>query len=373
MSAKPNAAKAGRKPKPNNSNNSKNDSKKKRTVKVRSVRGIEQHTAPNAAWQEQSCLSQAVRAYVHAIVDPFDALPCSVPNQPPLMTRPAKYWSKGTFSTSSVAAAQDTGFIACVPINGVFNNASFIYYNSAAYSSTIVDVTTAGQFTTVASNADYPLADFSAATKTARIVAAGLRIRNITPALTRGGQCVGLAEPAHGTLNGLSIQGFNAYQESNKHGPKETASWIELLWRPAESDDMDFYSTFAPGNSVNGACLGFLIQGPAANPQSYEYEAYGIYELQGQLVTSKTFSVADTKGYEAITNTLVAAPKLHKSHVRDENMPKAAEKAAEHVVKHMQSHDSHSRYPPPDHQEKSFMSTALDLAPSFFNLIGSFL
>jgi hypothetical protein len=364
-------------------NKQKNGNPKGQTQKVGSSKGKNLRAAarqeseeyvPGPRWNDTSSLSAAVTNYVCALVDPFEAEPCTVPNQPPLMTRPCKYWAKGTFSTSPVAGANDTGFVVMCPIDGMFNDGDFVFTNSNALAVPNVDLTTAGAQTPFFSNADYPFADFGATAKSGRVVACGLRVRNITPSFSKGGQCGGLAEPSHGSLSGFTLTGLDAYQESARHGGRDLNSWIELLWRPVASGDMDFsYAAVAP-TAPDGFSLGFIVVAPAGSPQTYEFEAYLICELQGQLVTSKTFSIADSKGYDAVANTLVAAPKLHKPHVRDDKIPLAAHKAADHINKHMTSHDGRSRRPPPPRQEdKSFMSTALDLAPSFFNLIGSFL
>ncbi len=322
-------------------------------------------------WADEDVLSPAISQYIDAIVDPFEAPPCSLPNQPPLMTRPAKYWTKGTFSSSPVAGAGGVGFVIMNPGSGISNNTPSVLTNSAALALPQIDITTAGAFTNYFSNADYPAADFGAAAKQGRVVAAGLRIRNITPNLSRGGQCIGLASPAHETLSGLTVTNLDAFQESARHGGKDLSSWIEVTWRPVDTDDYDFMITFPAANQPNGATLGFIVVAPSGSPQTYEFEAYGIYELQGQLVTSKTFSVADSKGFDAVSNSLVAAPKLHKPHVRDEKMRGAAKLAANFVVKHMSTHGGPA-YPPPKQEHKNILTQVLDMAPSFLNAVGTF-
>lgn len=344
---------------------------KRYRASARGAAGVAEDDRPY--WADDNILSPAVSQYMHALVDPWEAIPCSVPNQPPLMTRPSKYWARGTFSTSPVAGANGFGFIAVSPFNGVANDGDFVFYNSQALALPLIDVTTAGQFTLANSNADYQVSEFSGLTpKSARVVSCGLRIRNLTSALTRGGQCIGLAEPSHGTISTMTVTGMDAYQESARHGAKDLSQWIELLWRPVDTDDMDFNSTFFNPNVPNGVDMGFILVAPAGAPQTYEFEAFGIYELQGQLVTGKSFSVADTKGYDAVANTLVISPKLHKPHVRDQRIPEAAQKAANHVVKHMQTHGG-QRYPPPKPADKSFVSSVLDMAPGIMSIMGAIL
>jgi len=226
------------------------------------------------------------------------------------------------------------------PTFGVTNDAGMVVINSAALPTPTIDLTNAANFAFFTSNSDYAVANFGATNAAnsvqARVVAFGLRIRNITPALTRGGQCVGLAHPAHASLDTFTVADMDAFAESGRHSGKDLGSWIELTWRPVDSDDTDFFYTFAAPNAPDAGTLGFLAVAPSASPQTYEYEAYGLYEIQGN-IGDKAISIADPTGHAAVSNTLVAAQKLHKPHVRDERLPGAAHRATEEMVKKHQS------------------------------------
>lgn len=277
-------------------------------------------------------MSKYSKAYLHALADPFEAPPCILPSFPALLVRPVKVWAKGTFSTVSAGAAQDYGFAVLSPYLSIANDFSMVVTNSNALATKTIDLTTGGASIGFGSNSEYNSTNFGQQLAQYRVVAAGLRIRNITPNLTKGGQTVGLAEPSHASVDGLNVAGFDLYLESARHSAKDLGSWIQLVWRPVDTDDADFNFTFPTATSVNGYNMGFQVVAPAGNPQSYEFEGYAIIEVQGKNVVGKIPSIADTKGFEAINNTIVASRTLHIPHVRDERIVPAAQAHANNIM-----------------------------------------
>lgn len=346
--------------------NNNNNNKKKQSSSGAQKRQVDRFQALNSGSYRDAfnpqVLSAATTAYLHAASDPFEAPPCAVPNSPALMTAPRKVWSKGSFSSSTVPAALDTGFIVISPETGMVNDLAVGYTNSAALAVPNVNL---GASVATFSNSEFTSAALGPNAMQARVVSVGLRIRNITPSLTRGGQCIGLTEPAHGSVNGFTVAIMDSYNESERHGGKELSQWLELIWHPVDTDDYDFVSV--PNVTP---CMGFIVTAPSASPQTYEYEIYGIYEYQGRNVIGKVFSVADSRGYEAVANTIVSSPKLHKSHTRDERLPEATHKAATHMLTHHMSGNMSKKKEVPE-KDKSFLSTVLGMAPSIFNLVSS--
>lgn len=286
----------------------------------------------SSGWLPMASMSKYSRAYLHALADPFEAPPCILPSFPALLVRPVKVWAKGTFSTVSAGPAQDYGFIVLSPYLSIANDFSMVVTNSNALATQTIDLVTGGASTGYTSNSEYSSPNFGAQLAQYRVVAGGLRIRNITPNLTKGGQTVGLAEPSHASVNGMNVAAFDLYLESARHSAKDLGNWIQLVWRPVDTDDADFNFTFPTATSVNGYNMGFQIVAPSGNPQTYEFEGYAIIELQGKNVVGKIPSVADTKGFEAINNTIVASRTLHVPHVRDERIVPAAQAHADNIM-----------------------------------------
>lgn len=285
-------------------------------------------------------MGNSAKRYLHALVDPFDAPPCIVPSFPALLVRPIKVWSKGTFSTVSggAPAADGFGFIVACPSYGPAGDYNIVYANNNTLTTSTIDLQTAGVGTGSLSNSEYKFADFGEQKAQYRVVSCGLRIRNITPALTRGGQTIGLTEPSHSSMDGFDVNRMDSYSESARHSAKDLGSWIQLVWRPVDTDDADFQFTFPTAYQLNGYDMGFVVIAPSGNPQTYEFECYGLYEIQGSNVTSKVASVADTKGFEAINNVMVSARTLHRPHVRDDRLVPAAMAHADDTLVNQMTH-----------------------------------
>jgi hypothetical protein len=253
----------------------------------------------------------------------------------------------------------DFGYIAIAPAAGAAGaNSGFVITSNNALNAATIDLNNAPVNTVWTSNSEYDFADFGANLAQYRIVGVGVRIRNITPALTKGGQCIGLAEPSHSVITNMTTGDFDAYSESARHSAKDLGSWIQLVWRPVDSDDADFQFTFpTPAvGSINGFCMGFIIVPPAGSPQTYEFEAYGLYEIQGKNVTSKRFSIADTSGFEATSNAVVQSTNLYRPHVRDPQMVSMATVASEHILNNEMS----ATHSPPAHLTRAGSKVSSD-------------
>lgn len=349
----------------NNNKNSKQTSSAKQNKNRRQIQGSRKknnYEALSSYPKQGFVLSNAAGLYARALSDPFQSEACAVPSSPALMTSCRKVWSRGKVDTTTVGL--NSGFIVASPENGAMSDLPTVAINNATWTGGAIN-TSAGTTSTFPSNAEYPIASFGQGKIQTRLVAYGLRIKNTTSLQFRGGSVVGLAEPSHADLNGFTLNDFNSYSEAANFSKAE--DWVELLWRPVDTDDYDFYYTI-----TNGYTMGFYITAPnSASQQTYDWEIFGLYEYQGKNVTGKTHSVADDVGSNAVANTMVAAAKLHQPHMRDERIAETTHQAANHMLKHKMT----PHHPANNNSSESsgLFSSVLNLAPSAFNLLGALL
>lgn len=304
------------------------------------------------------------------LLNPFADGPdgACIPDAPALMTRRTKVWTKGTFSTSTDPAGLGTGYIIIDPLSAFAGDRIWVYTNSINRSGVTINITTAGQFVTYQSNSEYVTADLAPGNLQCRVVSCGLRIQNITAALTKGGFITGLHEPAHSSLVGQQIATMDLYEESSGRLNADSDKWTTLTYRPVDSDDLDWQSAFpaiaGPGSS-NNTYMAFIVQSPTVTgSQLYQFEAFANFEIQGARAIGKVPSHADPQGYAAVNAMTVFSKKPHSPHQEDsKKLASAMVKGSEHYLNH------HMSQPSPPHEKKkdsgsSIWSDLLGVVPS---------
>lgn len=360
-----------------NNNNSatkkkvKQNQARQKTARQKTVAKVRSQPQVQSNW---SPLSPAATAYARALTNPFDAEVCGVPNIPAILTKKLKVWSKGTFTTSTAAAANGVSWITVNPFAAAANDQEWVKTNSPASPIPSIDVVTAANYTAYNSNSEFAAASFGVVSAQKRVVATGLKIKNLTPDINIGGKTIGLLEPTHGSLHGFAETGMNAFVESEIHTGRDLKKPLVLLWYTSDTNDTNMTSSFPADNAQNGACMGFIVVAPPANPQTYEFEAYAIVEIQGVNVTGKDLSIADSTGFEAVQNTMTSSHKLHKPHVQDSRIGDHAVVAANHMVVTQQS----SRAAPPTKpkappQQKNLLGDVLGIAAPLITGIANWL
>jgi len=146
------------------------------------------------------------------------------------------------------------------------------------------------------------------------MVACGLRVRNVTPMLSRGGALVGCESLNHGALNGLGLADL-MLMDTSERVSATTNNWHSVVWHPQDEDENDFLSfeDVAPVDMFSNATLAFTAQAPPGSAQTYEFEGYVVFEAKGQSVHGLTPSLSDPAGYAAVQNATssVAQRKPH--------------------------------------------------------------
>lgn len=255
------------------------------------------------------CLSGCARDYARALVNPFTGPLACVPSFPALMTRRMRCWSKGTFTTSST---NSFGYILAEPTNMVVNDVDAVACSTAASNVTVAANTVAGDpnIALFRSNSEYVQAQIGSGAGLVqyRIVAMGIRIRYIGTNLNQGGIINGLHEPDHDTLVGNGISQFDAQTEARRL--PVTRNWATVVFKPVNSVNFNFANATG-GSSTNTAWyMGFVLQS-AVPSQTYEFEVYAIYELEGRIIRGKTPSHADPVGLSSVTAVAATTDSLY--------------------------------------------------------------
>lgn len=242
--------------------------------------------------------------YLKVLENPFTGQVSCVPTLVNFPTMKHSVRAQGTFVTSS-----DTGFGFCsfAPWSMIFNNGAgglnSIYTSESTYLG-IVFATSGTGVLQYGSNSPY-INTMTRQQISGRLVAAGLRVRNITPRLYAGGQLIGLESLAHSNLTGLNISDA-LLQDTCSRLPAGDTAWKSVVWHPQDDDEFDFLGADEFG-ALQTVILGFGAQAPpvpdGTQAQIYEFEAVACFEALGSLVHGLSPSPADPLGLAAVRNS----------------------------------------------------------------------
>lgn len=300
-------------------------------------------------------ISGCAADYANSLGNPFSGPDkACIPDFPPLDTNKSRIWIKGTTSTSSNATAAGFGWLVMYPELFAVSDAMGVIANQPTSVATTIRIPgDANALQIGAPNAPY-LTALVGSGKTQvqyRVVSAGLRMRNISAVLQRGGYVTGMMHPAHATLSVLGSADINSWKESSFF-PGDTTEWLTCLYRPVADADTDFKITVPVNTNANPNAyyMGFAIQAADTsgnNPQTYEFEAFVNIEYMGAIVVSKTPSHVDEVGFGAVAATTIMAQPLLKPHnLNSDDVGLAMVHATNHYI-HTSTSGAHLSTPPP--------------------------
>lgn len=231
-----------------------------------------------------------VREWVDLVSNPYRTPDrVCMPLPPAMPAASVTVWVKGVFVTGTTP---EKGYVAVNTRQMTTSDLSGVVYTSSAYAGTTIAASGTG-IASGYSNSPYPEADYgddpAVADMQSRIVAAGLRVRNITAVVDRGGRLQLLAEPDHKTLLGSDYTDLTAY-DCSESGNTD-GNWSSVEWVPARSSDSS-YSSVPTGNYTMAA----MAAAPAGKPQSYEYEAWTHFQVIGAKARGKQRVKVDVVG-----------------------------------------------------------------------------
>lgn len=260
-------------------------------------------------------MSQCSNSYMRCLQDPFSGPLAGIPDYPVLQTRKARYFAKGSFSTSNTTGF---GYIVFTPetlsVNDVpAGSLAPVDFSTAAFPLAQINILGAGTGLALG-NSDYASASFGAAAVLAeyRIVAAGLRFRYIGTELNMGGSISALHEPNHQTLNGATLPQMLGYPETMTL--PVTRRWTNIVYKPVLITDQQYKNQFpqytGTQNDVASAYMAAIITAPVPTvAMPFEFQAYVVVEFNGRNIQGRTPSYYDPLGYAMTQNWALHALK----------------------------------------------------------------
>jgi len=268
-------------------------------------------------------LSECARSYKDVLRNPFTGRVACIPTA---LSVPSMKISLRTYGVT-ITGTNGTGGIVCNPFMALYNDANtptpinvaaHVITTTAAYTGAGLPASSSTGSGAQGSNSPYTTATPAPSQLAGRLVAAGLRIRNITSVLNRAGQVIGLESPSHSALVSGSMGAISSVQQSGLGDIN--GKWNTLTYHPVDENEYDYYSYATLGSPVNSGnvtfgaanngpfsyCLAFLFQAPTTTPQTYEFETYTVFEVTGSLIQGMTPNVADPTGVAKVQNSFNA-------------------------------------------------------------------
>lgn len=252
-------------------------------------------------------MSECAQRYMAVLNNPFSGATACVPSEFNFPTMKHSVRCSGTFSTSSTSGF---GCVFLSPWQAMYLHSSPTTHGAVGFTDgTYLGTTFPAPFAAVTgvtyqdTNTPYSSADTAARTS-GRLVAAGLRVRNTTANLSRGGILIGSETLNHTDLGGETIASL-LNQDTSERCSSITEKWTSIVFHPQQAQEIGFLSGASTDNSANGfssAVLGFAAQTPASSPQTYEWEAFVAFEVKGESAHGLSPSESDPVGFAKVQN-----------------------------------------------------------------------
>lgn len=275
-------------------------------------------------------LSKPASDYIKLLADPASAPLTGIPCTPVFYSGLQRVHLKGT-ATSGTAGV---GFVVLSPQAAIAKDNIAVEASTALYAGTKVDCVAAAGTAGFLSNSSWVTANIGDNAVTYRVVAACLRLINDSTALNVEGNCTGLLEPNHSTLDQLDQPALLAYDEAETlNARKMLEEYHQVIYRPVKPNDLDFLNTVTNINAAqDGGCMAFLFTNKNANPQTYYFEAYVVFEALGPPVRNKTMSSADQVGHDAAHTVVAASRVMSRVHAVSADLGATAVRAANGII-----------------------------------------
>jgi hypothetical protein len=292
--------------------------------------------------------SPCAAEYMRSLADPCMSMPSCIPNGIPTNSLKAQTFAKGTFSgssadnTASPLSYNGTAFVTLKPYLGQIadQHDSFgapVLSSFSGGSSTGTEGTTLNNVSSGSTlqsnytNSSFTEAQLSAASFNWRLVSACIRARFMGSTMHDSGRMIGLVEPDHADLTGLTASQLEAYDEATKVEFRDVGNqWFEVKYNgPTTAQEFQWLGdetagTFANiGNAFMAVAVTNCESGVAGVPFSGEWEVYCNYEYIGAIVRGKTISFADPAGFSAAISVASNFSKIQKETANDKNPNKS--------------------------------------------------
>lgn len=268
-------------------------------------------------------LSQTARDYMSTVMDPQGGPLVGIPDGSAVTSQKLRVWSRGTLVAGNGSTTGDLS-IYFNPIGCLTNTQACLTWAVPSTANTLNSAFSQGGGSALC-NGPYSIASLAAGNYTSgRLVSAELRLRYIGTELNKGGEIIGLQQPTHESIVGITTSAMLAHSSANRYNVNLTNDWYRLAYRPADNDDL-FYLFGSNGSTAfNGtynaagtqAGQGIIyndslpfcavyITGPSTTiSNSFEFEVWAVVEFTGQNVPGRTINHPDVQGYQCVISSL---------------------------------------------------------------------
>lgn len=256
-------------------------------------------------------MAACTRDYLKALENPFSGASACIPSEFNFPSLKQSVMAYGTFATG----AGGVGWVSVIPFACPYvgtGSGSYwpnpIGYTSGGFTGTTFTNYVNPNVGTSSCNSPY-LSNFTDTAVGTRLVGCGLRVRNVTPLLNRGGSLIGLEELNHQSLSLASFSASTMMLEDIARPMSSTSDeWQSVVYHPQAPQEINWYYAFQayPPTYVTGPYdtdfLGFLATSNAVTPQTYEWQVVCAFEAKGTLVHGLSPSLSDPSGFAAVQN-----------------------------------------------------------------------
>lgn len=240
------------------------------------------------------------------LANPFSGRTACIPTSFNFPSQKCFARAQGTFYTGNLGF----GFVAVNPWAGMWTGGTASpFATSSDSNNTATTIAVSGDnIRPNNSNSPFPVASNQSGVE-CRLVACGLRVRNVTPLMYRGGTLVGAEMLNHTTSVGNDMSTL-LLQTTAERCSSTSNKWSYVTYHPEDEDEFDFIggasSNVAPGTMYSNQVLVFVANAAASvedlGAQLYEWEACVVFEAKGTQASSLTPSMSDPTGLAAIQN-----------------------------------------------------------------------
>lgn len=242
-----------------------------------------------------------------------------MPDGSSVTSQKVRVWSRGTI-TAPASGVTDVS-IYFNPIGAITNTQAVMTWGQPATAGTLNS--TFAQTSYALCNGPYSGAELVPSQFTdARLVSFEARIRYMGTELNRGGEIIGLQQPTHEPVIGMSTSTMLGHSSAVRFNVTQNRGWFKLGYRPCDVEDAYYLNTqsapstqynanyLSAGTAAVGAVyqdgepfMGAYITNPTAS-QPYEFEIWAVVEYTGLNVVGKTINTPDVQGYHCVLAAL---------------------------------------------------------------------
>jgi len=304
---------------------------RRKTTTVNSVsRPKKQNKKKNSGRKARGItLSKCAWDYLSVLENPFSGKVACIPSTMNFPSMKHSVYGRGFFGTGTIGI----GFVSVCPWSTCFNNSAtssdgFIGAGVMYTIPTYMGTTFASSLspTPVGVGFGYTNSPYGTVVNPfdldVRVVGCGLRIRNTTPLLSRGGTCTGIETSNHTNLT----QGVSTISSDPNSGLVNISdgNWHSVVYHPADPHEYEFIPgssrtglhTVYPSSFYSTYMMGFIVTAPVDNPQTFDWEVYTVFEAKGGIVATATLSESDPVGLATVQN-VTGTSELHRPKTGD--------------------------------------------------------